>query len=61
MIQFKYVAYLAITGAVLLDLYSGRPEASSFMRVSLDGVALILAAIGIGGIVLGRSRVRRPS
>jgi hypothetical protein len=61
MLQFKYLAYLAVICAVLLDLYSGKPDASALMRVGLDGAALLFAVIGLGGLALGSSRVRRRS
>ncbi len=57
--HFRYFAYLAVVCAVLLDLYSGKRDASAFLRVSLDGAALLLAVIGLGGLVLGHHRVRR--
>jgi hypothetical protein len=59
MLQFRYFAYLAVVCAVLLDLYSGKPDASTLMRVSLDGAALLFAVIGLGGLALGASRVPR--
>lgn len=59
MLQFKYFAYLAVVCAVLLDLYSGDPNASAMMRVSLDGAALLFAAIGLGGLAGGHRRIRR--
>jgi hypothetical protein len=59
MLQFKYFAYLAVVCAVLLDLYSGNPDTSALMRVSLDGAALLFAAVGLGGLALGQNRVRR--
>lgn len=59
MLQFKYFAYLAVICAVLLDLYSGNPDASALMRVSLDGAALLFAVIGLGGLALGDHRTRR--
>lgn len=59
MLQFKYLAYLAVVCAVLLDLYSGKPDASAAVRVSLDGAALIFAAVGLGGLAMGPHRARR--
>ncbi|MDP1591850.1 MAG: hypothetical protein Q8M07_29090 [Prosthecobacter sp.] len=61
MLQFKYLAYLAVVCAVLLDLYSGKPGASTALRLSLDGAALILAVIGLGGLAVGTHRVRPRS
>ena len=58
--QLKYVAYLAIVCAVLLDLYSAKPDTSTFVRLGLDAVALIFAAAGLGGLAMGRTRIRRP-
>lgn len=57
--QFKYLAYLAIVCAVLLDLYSGKPDASALMRVGLDGAALLFAVLGLGGLALGTPRAPR--
>lgn len=59
MLQFKYFGYLAVVCAVLLDLYSGKPDASALMRVSLDGAALLFAVVGLGGLALGTHRVPR--
>jgi hypothetical protein len=59
MLQFKYVAYLAIVCAVLLDLYSGKPDASALMRVGLDGAALLFAVVGLGGLAVGPHRISR--
>ncbi len=61
MLPFKYLAYLAIVCAVLFDLYSANPEASTVLRASLDGMALIFAAAGLGGLAFGAVRVRRRS
>ena len=57
--SFKYVAYIAIVCAVLLDLYSAKPDATSSMRLGLDGMALILGALGLGGLAFGPIRIRR--
>jgi len=59
MLQIKYVAYLAVVCAVLLDLYSGKPDASAFLRLSLDGAALIFAVAGLSGLAVASSRYRR--
>ncbi|MGE3476644.1 MAG: hypothetical protein AB7H70_12640 [Rhodospirillaceae bacterium] len=59
MLQFKYLAYLAVVCAVLLDLYSGKPDASALLRVGLDGAALLFAVVGLGGLALGAPRVPR--
>lgn len=56
---FKYFAYLAIVCAVLLDLYSARPDATSAMRLSLDSAALLLGVLGLGGLALGPVRIGR--
>ena len=61
MLQFKYLGYLAVVCAVLLDLYSGKPGASAMMRLSLDGAALILAIAGLGGLAAGTHRARPRS
>jgi hypothetical protein len=60
MLQLKYLAYIAIIFAVLLDLYSAKPDTSTTARVGLDAVALLFAAAGLGGLAVGTSRVRRP-
>ena len=60
MSQFKYLAYIAIICAVLLDLYSAKPDTSAQARVGLDIVALLFGAAGLGGLAMGTSRVRRP-
>jgi len=59
MSQLKYLAYLAIICAVLLDLYSAKPETSATTRLALDAVALLFAAAGLGGLAMGPSRLRR--
>ncbi len=58
--QLKYVAYLAIVCAVLLDLYSAKPDTSAFVRLGLDAMALIFAVAGLGGLAMGTTRIRRP-
>lgn len=61
MLQFRYIAYLAVVCAVLLDLYSGKPDSSAMLRVGLDGAALLFAIVGLGGLALGGTRPRgRP-
>jgi len=59
MLQFKYLFYLAVVCAVLLDLYSGKPDSSALVRVGLDGAALLFAAVGLGGLAIGGLRARR--
>ena len=61
MLQLKYFAYLAVVCAVLLDLCSSNPDTSAGMRLGLDGAALILALIGLGGLALAGVRFRRRS
>ena len=61
MLQFKYLAYLAVVCAVLLELYSGKPGASAALCLSLNGAALILAVIGLGGLAVGTHRARPRS
>ena len=56
---FKYFAYLAIVCAVLLDLYSAKPDATSLTRLSLDSMALLFAVGGLGGLAIDAGRVRR--
>ena len=58
--HLKYLAYLAIICAVLLDLYSANPDTSTNARMGLDAVALLFAAAGLAGLAMGSSRVRRP-
>ena len=55
----KYFAYLAIVCAVLLDLYSAKPDATSMTRLGLDGGALLLGILGLGGLALGPMRTGR--
>jgi cytochrome b len=59
--HLKYVAYMAIICAVLLDLYSAKPGTSADMRLGLDAMALLFAVVGLGGLALGpsASRIRR--
>jgi hypothetical protein len=57
--QLKYLAYLAIICAVLLDLYSAKPETSAMMRLGLDAIALLFGVAGLSGLALGNTRVRR--
>lgn len=57
--QLKYLAYLAIICAVLLDLYSAKPETSALMRLGLDVIALLFGVAGLSGLALGHTRVRR--
>ncbi len=59
MLRLRYLAYLAIVCAVLLDLSSGYPNASAVLRTSLDGAALVLAVIGFGGLALSSRASRR--
>lgn len=61
MLRFKYFGYLAIVCAVLLDLYSGKPDASVLLRAGLDSAALIFAVAGLGGLAFGGTRLRRRS
>jgi len=53
MLQLKYLAYLAIVCAVLLDLFSGKPGTSAVLRMGLDGAALVFALAGLAGLALG--------
>lgn len=55
----RYIAYLAIVAAVLLDLFSAKPDATTLTRLSLDAVALLLAVFGLGGIAFGPNRIPR--
>jgi len=55
----KYFAYLAIVCAVLLDLYSAKPDATTMTRLGLDSAALLLGVLGLGGLALGPPRFGR--
>jgi hypothetical protein len=57
--QFKYLAYLAVVCAVLLDLYGAKPGTSDSLRLGLDVVALVFGVAGLSGIALGNARARR--
>ncbi len=57
--QFKYICYLAIIGAVLLDLYAGNPDAGHLARLILDLTALFFAVGGLAGLAMGGEYVRR--
>jgi len=59
MSQFKYLAYLAMVCAVLLDLYSAKPDTTAMTRLALDAMALLFAAGGLGGLAMGTTRLRR--
>lgn len=61
MLQFKYLAYIAVVCAVLLHLYSGKPDSSAVVRMGLDGAAFLFALIGLGGFILNSARVGRRS
>jgi hypothetical protein len=53
--RFKYLGCMAITVAVLLDLYAGKPDGDANIRVMLDLGALFLAVAGLAGIAAGPS------
>jgi hypothetical protein len=57
--QIKYLAYVAIICAVLLDLYSAKPDTASHARLALDGMALLFAGAGLGGLAMGSPRRSR--
>lgn len=57
--HFKYLAYVAIICAVLLDLYSAKPDTAAHARLVLDAVALLFAAAGLGGLAMGPTRRSR--
>lgn len=60
MIRLKYFGCLAITVAVLLDLYAGKPDGDAGLRIVLDLGALFLAVTGLAGIAAGpASQYRR--
>ncbi len=59
MLQFKYLAYLAVVCAVLLDLYSAKPDTSAVIRACLDTVALVFAAGGLLYLAMGSVRDRK--
>lgn len=53
MSHLKYLGYLALTVAVLLDLYAANPAGDALWRVNLDIGALLLAVAGLGGLAAG--------
>jgi len=55
MSRLKYVSCLAITVAVLLDLYAGKPDGEAGFRVMLDLGALFLAVGGLAGLASGNA------
>ena len=57
--QLRYLAYLAVVCAVLLDLYSAKPDANASIRLALDLGALFFAVVGLGGLAAGPARGRR--
>ncbi len=54
----KYFAYMAIVCAVLLDLYSGRPDSAAMTRLGLDAAALLFGVVGLGGLAVTPTRRR---
>lgn len=50
--HIKYICYLAIIGAVLLDLYAADPDAGQFARMALDATALFFAIGGLAGLAM---------
>lgn len=57
--NLKCLGCLAITIAVLLDLYAGKPDGDAGFRVVLDLGALLLAVAGLAGIAAGPSKMSR--
>ncbi len=53
MLHVKYLCYLAVTGAVVLDLYAGNPSAGQSARLLLDVIALFFAVGGLAGLAMG--------
>ena len=53
MTHLKYLGYLALTIAVLLDLYAGNPDGDALWRIALDITALMLAVSGTCSLVIG--------
>jgi hypothetical protein len=51
--HFKYLGYVAIIVAVLLDLYAGNPAGDATLRVIIDWLALFFAVAGLGGLAVG--------
>ena len=51
--HFKYLGYVAIIFAVLLDLYAGNPAGDATIRVIFDWAALVFAVAGLGGLAVG--------
>ncbi len=54
--QFRYLAYIAVIIAVLLDLYSAKPDTAVALRLALDAMALLFAVAGLSGLLLGAAR-----
>lgn len=59
MTNSKYFGYLAITLAVLLDLYAGRPGGDATWRVLIDAAALLFGVAGLGTLAAGPVRQLR--
>jgi hypothetical protein len=55
----KYLAYVAIICAVLLYLYSAKPDTSAALRLVLDSMALVFAACGLGGLAMSTARIHK--
>lgn len=55
----KYLGYIAIVIAVVVDLYAGKPDGDATWRLILDGVALAFAVIGLGGLAASPARLMR--
>lgn len=53
MSHMKYLGYLALTVAVLLDLYAGNPADDAHVRITLDMIALVVAVAGLGSLAAG--------
>ncbi len=59
MSRFKYLAYMDVICAVLLDLYSAKPDTSVLVRAGLDVTALLFAVGGLGALAMGVVGIRR--
>jgi hypothetical protein len=56
---FKYLAYVAIICAVLLDLFSAKPGTSVIAHAILNTAALVFACGGLAGLAMASARIRK--
>lgn len=55
----KYLGYIALICAVLLDLYAGNPNRDPTLLLALEWFALGLALLGLGGLMASPLRMLR--